>query len=74
MENFVMYGPVDRKTVKELISKRGQLRVEGGLKIISSNQVVEDVLGKLGVVCVEDIVGEIAASSDASAEIQKHLA
>jgi large subunit ribosomal protein L7e len=74
VENFVIYGPIDRRTVKELISKRGQLRVNDELKLISSNQVVEDVLGKLGVVCVEDIVGEITGNSEHFGEIQKSLA
>lgn len=74
VENFVVYGPVDRKTIKELVSKRGHLRVGDELKLISSNQIVEDVLGNLGVVCVEDIVGEISGNSKVFADIQKSLA
>ena len=74
IENFVVYGPINRKTIKDLISKRGQFLVDKELKLISSNQVVEDVLGKHGIVCVEDIVGEIATNSKNFDAIQKSLA
>jgi len=59
IENFVIYGYVTKALVKALISKRGYLKVEKELKPINSNKVVEDVLGSLGMVCIEDLVSEI---------------
>ena len=74
VENFVVYGQVNRKTLKELISKRGNFKIDNKLQLISSNKIVEDVLGKLGVVCVEDIVGEMSSNSKFFDEIKSALA
>jgi len=45
--------------VRELIYKRGYAKVEGRRIPISSNDVVENVLGKYGMICVEDVIHEI---------------
>lgn len=74
VENFVIYGPVNRKVIKELISKRGHFLDGKELKLIASNQIVEDALGKYGIVCIEDIVGEISTNSKHFDVIQKSLA
>lgn len=73
IENFVIYGTVNRKTIKQLIAKRGNFRVEKKVTLISSNKIVEDVLGKIGVVCVEDIVSEISTNSKNFDEIKSSL-
>jgi large subunit ribosomal protein L7e len=59
IENFIVYGYVTKATVKSLINKRGYLRIEKEVKPINSNKVVEDTLGSLGMVCIEDVVSEI---------------
>ena len=47
------------KTVRELIYKRGFAKVNGQRIPISSNEVIEQSLGKYGIQCVEDLVHEI---------------
>lgn len=59
-----MYGKLSRKTLNNLIVKRGFLRNEKEIKQISSNKIVEDILGKFGLICIEDIVSEIYSSGD----------
>ena len=74
IENFVIYGHINRKTLKSLISKRGNFKVENKLQLISSNKIVEDVLGNYGIVCVEDIVGELVSNPKLFPEIKTRLA
>ena len=59
IENYIIYGYVTKAAVKSLISKRGYLKVEKEVKAINSNKIVEDVLGNIGMVCIEDVVSEI---------------
>merc|ERR1712042_58652 len=55
-EPFVAWGTPNLKSVRELIYKRGYAKVEGRRIPISSNDVVENVLGKYGMICVEDVI------------------
>ncbi len=47
------------KTVRELIYKRGYASVKGNRIPINDNAVIEEHLGKFGIVCVEDLIHEI---------------
>ena len=47
------------KSVRELIYKRGYGKVRGQRIPISENSVIEGVLGKFGIICIEDLVHEI---------------
>jgi len=73
VENFVIYGKINRKTIKQLISKRGKFLVEKKVELISSNKIVEDILGNFGIVCVEDMVGEISGGSKNFSEVKNAL-
>jgi len=59
VEPYIAYGYPTLKTVKELIYKRGFGKVEGKRIPIADNSVVEQVLGKFGIICVEDLIHEI---------------
>ncbi|KAI8379432.1 ribosomal protein L30, ferredoxin-like fold domain-containing protein [Radiomyces spectabilis] len=59
IEPYVTYGPPNLKTVRELIYKRGFAKVNGMRIPISDNALIQDNLGKYGVICVEDIIHEI---------------
>jgi len=59
VEPYVAYGFPNLKSVKELIYKRGHLKVNGQRIPLTSNAMVEKQLGQYGVICVEDIVHEI---------------
>jgi len=57
---FITYGCPNRKTVRDLIYKRGKTKVTGK-KIVNlrDNTVIEAGLGEHNVVCLEDIVHSI---------------
>ena len=73
LENCLVYGSLKRDTIRELLNKRGYLRKDKQIKQINSNQVVEDALGQLGLVCVDDIVSAVFRGSKNFDTVQKHL-
>ncbi|KAJ9049524.1 60S ribosomal protein L7 [Entomophthora muscae] len=60
IEPYVTYGEPSLKTIKEIIYKRGHGKVKGQRIRLSDNAIVEKNLGKYGIICLEDIVHEIA--------------
>ncbi|KAK5160854.1 60S ribosomal protein L7, partial [Oleoguttula sp. CCFEE 6159] len=59
VEPFVAYGYPNLKTVRELIYKRGYGKVDKQRIPLTDNAVIEEQLGKLGIVCMEDLIHEI---------------
>jgi 60S ribosomal protein uL30 len=57
---YIAHGVPNLKTVKELIYKRGFGKVNKQRVAISDNSVVEGALGSSGMICVEDLIHEIA--------------
>ncbi|KAJ9105973.1 60S ribosomal protein L7 [Naganishia cerealis] len=60
VEPYVTYGEPNLKAIKELIYKRGYAKIDGQRIPITDNTVIEKKLGKQGIICVEDLVHEIA--------------
>ena len=53
VENYITYGFLAKRTISELIQKRGFLKGEENKRlIINSNTVVEDILGEQGCICI----------------------
>jgi len=59
VEPYVAYGTPNLKTIRELIYKRGYGKVSKQRIPLHDNAVIEQVLGKLGIQCMEDLVHEI---------------
>ncbi|XP_032826408.1 large ribosomal subunit protein uL30-like [Petromyzon marinus] len=59
VEPFIAWGYPNLKSVRELILKRGQTKVNGKLCPLTDNAMIEDRLGKHGMVCLEDVIHEI---------------
>ncbi|KNE60742.1 60S ribosomal protein L7 [Allomyces macrogynus ATCC 38327] len=59
VEPYVTYGTPNLKTVRELIYKRGYGKVNGQRIALSDNAVIEQALGKYGIICIEDLIHEI---------------
>jgi len=59
VEPFVAWGYPNLKTIRELVYKRGFAKVNHQRIAISNNEVVEEVLGSNGIICVEDLIHEI---------------
>lgn len=59
VEPFIAYGYPNLKSVKDLLYKRGFVKLSGQRIPISSNSVIKAGLGSKGLECIEDIVHEI---------------
>ncbi|KAF2465590.1 60S ribosomal protein L7-B [Lindgomyces ingoldianus] len=59
VEPFIAYGYPNLKSVRELIYKRGYGKVNKQRLPLSDNDIVEEHLGKFGIVCIEDLIHEI---------------
>lgn len=59
IEPYVTYGTPNISLVRELIFKYGKMVVDGKRTSINSNVLVEQSLGNLGIICVEDIIHTI---------------
>ncbi|MQL71904.1 hypothetical protein Taro_004213 [Colocasia esculenta] len=60
VEPFVTYGYPNLKNVKELVYKKGTGKVDKQRVPLTDNNLIEQALGSHGVICLEDIVHEIA--------------
>lgn len=59
VEPYIMWGYPNLKTVKELIYKRGFGKVDKSRIPLTDNSVIEKVLGKHDIICIEDLIHEI---------------
>lgn len=59
VEPFIAYGYPNLKSVRDLLYKRGFVKLSGQRVPISANSVVKAGLGEKGLECIEDIVHEI---------------
>ncbi|EJT46470.1 60s ribosomal protein l7 [Trichosporon asahii var. asahii CBS 8904] len=60
VEPYIAYGEPNLKAIRELVYKRGYAKVNGQRIPITDNAIIEANLGKFGIVCMEDLVHEIA--------------
>merc|ERR1711874_429528 len=58
-EPYITYGCPNLKAVRDLVYKRGFVKVDGRRTPITSNDIIEEKLGKFGIICVEDLIHEI---------------
>jgi len=59
VEPYIAWGYPNLKSVRELLLKRGFAKVNHQRLPITDNQIIEDNLGKLDIICVEDLIHEI---------------
>ncbi|KAI0994852.1 60S ribosomal protein [Podosphaera aphanis] len=59
VEPWIAYGYPNLKTVRELIYKRGYGKVDKQRIPLTENSIIENSLGKYGIVCMEDLIHEI---------------
>jgi len=58
-EPYITWGTPNLKSVRELVYKRGFVKIEGNRTPITSNDLIEKSLGKFGIICVEDLIHEV---------------
>ncbi|KAI7828471.1 60S ribosomal protein L7 [Kickxella alabastrina] len=56
---YAAWGTPNLKTVKELIYKRGYAKINKQRIPISDNSIIEQNLGRYGIICIEDLIHEI---------------
>eukprot|EP00794_Sanderia_malayensis_P011753 gene11753-12973_t len=59
VEPYIAWGYPNLKTTRELIYKRGYGKVNKQRVPITDNSIIENSLGKDGIICVEDLIHEI---------------
>jgi len=60
VEPYVAYGEPNLKSIRELIYKRGYGKVRGQRIPLSDNRIIEENLSKHNILCMEDLIHEIA--------------
>lgn len=73
IEPYITFGYPNRATIAKLIYKRGFGKVNRQRIPLSSNFTVEQVLGKKNIICVEDLINEIATVGPAFKEAANFL-
>ncbi|XP_046855632.1 60S ribosomal protein L7-like [Xenia sp. Carnegie-2017] len=59
IQPYVAFGYPNLKSVRELIYKRGFVKINKQRIPITDNSLIEESLGKFGIICVEDLIHEI---------------
>jgi len=73
VEPYIAYGYPNLKSVKELIYKRGFGKVNKQRTPLTDNKIIEKVLGKTGIICIEDLVHEIYTVGNRFKEVNAFL-
>ncbi|EHH53866.1 hypothetical protein EGM_14574, partial [Macaca fascicularis] len=60
VESFVTWGLPNLKSLWELVLKHGQAKVKNKTIPLTDNTVIEEHFGKFGIICLEDLIHEIA--------------
>ena len=72
-EPYIAYGYPSRKTIHDLIYKRGFGNVNGRRVPLTENEIIEKELGKYGIICIEDIIHEIVTCGPHFKEVNRFL-
>jgi len=73
VEPYVTYGEANVKSVSELLYKRGFAKIDRQRIPITDNSVIAKHLGKLGVICIEDVIHEIVTCGKNFREVNNFL-
>ncbi|XP_068111613.1 ribosomal protein uL30-like [Hyperolius riggenbachi] len=73
IEPYVAWGFPNLKSVRELILKRGQGKVKGKRVPLTDNTLIEEELGKFGIICLEDVIHELYSAGEHFTEVNSFL-
>lgn len=73
VEPYITYGYPTVKSVTELVHKKGYAKIERQRVPLTDNNIIEQELGKYGIICIEDIVHEIASVGPHFKEVTSFL-
>merc|ERR1740128_938013 len=63
-EPYIAYGYPSLATVRQLLYKRGFVKVNNQRIPITSNEIIESKVGNRGIICIKDIVHEVFTVGD----------
>jgi len=72
-EPYIAYGYPNLKTIRQLIYKRGFARVSRARVPLTDNAIIEESLGKHGIICMEDLVHEIYTAGPNFSHVSRFL-
>jgi 60S ribosomal protein uL30 len=72
-EPYVAYGYPNLKTIRQLVYKRGFAKINKQRIPLTDNALIEQQLGKYGIVCVEDLVHELYTAGPHFTEVSRFL-
>jgi len=73
IEPYIAYGYPNLKTIKELVYKRAFAKINSQRIAITDNSIIEQSLGKHGILCLEDIIHEITTVGPKFREVNRFL-
>jgi large subunit ribosomal protein L7e len=73
LDPYVAWGYPNLKTIRDLVYKRGYGKVNAQRKALSDNEIIEDALGKYGIICIEDVVHELYTCGPHFKEVSNFL-
>jgi large subunit ribosomal protein L7e len=73
VDPWITWGYPTQATIRKLVLKRGFGKVKGQRIKFEDNSVVERGLGKYGLICVDDVIHQIATVGDKFKEVNNFL-
>lgn len=73
IEPYVAWGFPNLKSVRELILKRLQGKVNSKKVALTDNTMSQKELGKFGIICLEDVIHELYSAGEHFMEVNKFL-
>ncbi|CAK9169756.1 unnamed protein product [Ilex paraguariensis] len=73
VEPYITFGYPNLKSVKDLIYKKGAVKADKQRVPLTDNNIIEEALGQHGIVCIEDIINEVANVGPHFKEVSRFL-
>ncbi|NWI68460.1 RL7L protein, partial [Todus mexicanus] len=73
VEPYVAWGRPNLKSVRELILKRGQAKINKKRVPLTDNKLIEEHLGNCGIICLEDLIHEIYSAGKNFKKVTRFL-
>jgi len=73
IESYITWGYINKNSIEELLRKRGSVTFGNNEPNELDNAQIEDALGKLGIVCIEDIIHELTNETKNAKDVLNFL-
>lgn len=73
IESYITWGYIKKNTIEDLLRRRGSVTIGNNEPNELDNVQIENALGKLGIICIEDIIHELTKETKNSKEVLHYL-